>query len=159
MRTSAAPISLPRRWELKPWKQQSHISKMLRLWQPLLLVNRMTEPSTAPFPYGWPAWYMRAARLDLAQGSSVLKHTNLYIHGYLLFTCVSDLWTQDNCSLCLGKLTLGVLLLTLTSADLVWLNRQDLKTSLKLLCKAYQVTMNQKKRKIKLHRAVHNRKY
>lgn len=94
------PLSLPQWWELKPWKQQSHRSKMLSLWQPLLLVSRMTDPSTAPFPHGWAAQCMWAARLDSAQGSSVLKHTNLHIHGYLLFTWVSDLCTQGNCSLC-----------------------------------------------------------
>lgn len=126
------PLSLPQWRELKPWKQQSHRSKMLSLPVTATPACQQDEwPKHSPIPYGWAAWGTWAVRLDLAQGSSVLRHTNLYIRGYLLFACVSDLCTDANCSLCLGKLTLGVLLLTLTSTDLVWLNRQEFQTSLK----------------------------
>lgn len=111
-------------WELKPWKQQSYTSEVPGRGQPLLLLPRVADPRAAPFPCGWAACRTRGARLDLARGSSVRSHTVSCIRDYLLFARVSDLCAQAKRGLCLGKLTLGVLLLTLKSTDLVWLNRK-----------------------------------
>lgn len=126
------------------------------LWQPLTPACQQDAwPKYSPFPI----WLSCLVDVSCTTGPFLCvlcTETHQLIHSWFLISGVSDLCTQDNCSLCLWKLTLGVLLLTLASTDLACLNRQEFQPKT-LLLQAYQVTMNHKKRKIKLHMADHKR--